>query len=207
MKDYSLYIFDFDMTLFDSMKGVRRCYKKAFAAVGLPFDEEMCSVYVRESIDQTFARYSNAPCKRREFITAFMLESEFCMLDNTTIFPETEHVIKSLMLRGKRLCIASGKGEERIRTILSNYQLGGAFEHIIGFERMLEPKPSPYCLNYIMSQYDLPKEKVCYVGDAMNDMLAAKNAGIDGIYIPRGNTDDAPCIARIDSLKELLDTE
>ena len=67
-----------------------------------------------------------------------------------------------------------------------------------------EPKPSPYCLDYLMSKYDIPKEDVCYVGDAMNDMLAAQNAGIDGIYIPRGNPDDAPCAFRIESLRDLL---
>ena len=204
MKDYRLYIFDFDMTLFDSMKGVKRCYRKAFQAVGFPFDERKCQTYIRESLDHTFERFSNAPCKRREFVSAFVRESESCMVKNTTIFPETESVIKALMLRGKRLCIASGKSEDRIKSILKEYGLCGAFEHVIGYERTLEPKPSPYCLDHLMSKYDIPKEEVCYVGDGMNDMLAARNAGIDGIYIPRGNPDDAPCTFRIESLKELL---
>ena len=204
MKDYRLYIFDFDMTLFDSMKGVKRCYRKAFQAVGFPFDERKCQVYIRESLDHTFERFSNAPCKRREFVAAFVRESESCMVKNTTIFPETESVIKALMLRGKRLCIASGKSEDRIKSILKEYGLCGAFEHVIGYERTLEPKPSPYCLNYLMSKYEIPKEDVCYVGDAMNDMLAAENAGIDGIYIPRGNPDDAPYAFRIETLRDIL---
>ena len=204
MKDYRLYIFDFDMTLFDSMKGVKRCYRKAFQAVGFPFDERKCQIYIRESLDHTFERFSNAPCKRREFVAAFVRESESCMVKNTTIFPETESVIKALMLRGKRLCIASGKSEDRIKSILKEYGLCGAFEHVIGYERTMEPKPSPYCLDYLMSKYDIPMEEVCYVGDAMNDMLAAQNAGIDGIYIPRGNPDDAPCAYRIESLRDLL---
>ena len=204
MKDYTLYIFDFDMTLFDSMKGVKICYRKAFQAVGFPFDERKCQTYIRESIDQTFERFSNAPCKRREFVAAFIRESELSMLHNTQIFPETDHVIKALMLRGKRLCIASGKTEERIKSILKNHGLCGAFEHVIGYERIQEPKPSPYCLNYIISKYDIPKDRICYVGDAMNDMLAARNAGVDGIYIPRGNPDDAPCAFRIETLRDLL---
>ena len=204
MKDYSLYIFDFDMTLFDSMKGVKICYRKAFQAVGFPFDESKCQQYIRESIDHTFERFSNAPCKRREFIAAFIRESETSMLHNTVIFPETDHVIKALMLRGKRLCIASGKSEDRIKSILKNHGLCGAFEHVIGYERTLEPKPSPYCLNYIISKYDIPKDRICYVGDAVNDMKAAQNAGIDGIYIPRGNPEDATCTVKIDSLRDLL---
>ena len=204
MKDYSLYIFDFDMTLFDSMKGVKICYRKAFQAVGFPFDESKCPVYIRESIDHTFERFSSAPCKKREFIAAFIRESETSMLHNTVIFPETDQVIKALMLKGKRLCIASGKSEERIKSILKNHGLCGAFEHVIGYERTLEPKPSPYCLNHIISKYDIPKDRICYVGDAVNDMKAAQNAGIDGIYIPRGNPEDAPCTVKIDSLRDLL---
>lgn len=204
MKDYDLYIFDFDMTLFDSMKGVKRSYGKAFQTVGFPFDEKMCQIYIRESLDQTFARFSDSPCKKREFVSAFILESELSMIGNITIFPETEHVVKSLMLRGKRLCIASGKTEERITTILKNHQMFGAFEFIVGYEKTLEPKPSPYILNYIISKYNIPRDRICYVGDARNDMLAAKAAEIDGIYIPRGNPDDAPYAYRIGSLTELL---
>ena len=204
MKEYRLYIFDFDMTLFDSMKGVKRCYKKAFQAVGFPFDESKCQMYIRESLDHTFERFSNAPCKKREFVSVFIRESENSMTKNTTIFPETEHVIKALMLKGKRLCIASGKSESRIKSILKEYGLCGAFEHIIGYERTMEPKPSPYSLNHLISKYDIPREEICYVGDAMNDMLAAKNADIDGIYIPRGNPDDPPCAYRIETLRDLL---
>ena len=204
MKDYQLYIFDFDMTLFDSMKGVKRCYKKAFEAVGFPFDEKKCQIYIRESIDHTFERFSNAPCKRREFVMAFIRESANSMLKNTVIFPETEGVIKALMLKGKNLCIASGKTEERIKSILKDHGLCGAFEHVIGYERTMEPKPSPYCLEYIISKYSIPKDRICYVGDARNDMLAARNAGVDGIYIPRGNPDDAPCAFRIETLRDLL---
>ena len=204
MKDYQLYIFDFDMTLFDSMKGVKRCYKKAFEAVGFPFDEKKCQIYIRESIDHTFERFSNAPCKRREFVMAFIRESANSMLKNTVIFPETEGVIKALMLKGKNLCIASGKTEERIKSILKDHGLCGAFEHVIGYERTMEPKPSPYCLEYIISKYSISKDRICYVGDARNDMLAARNAGVDGIYIPRGNPDDAPCAFRIETLRDLL---
>lgn len=207
MKDYSLYIFDFDMTLFDTMKGVKRCYRKSFEAVGLPFDEKMCQVYVRESIDHTFARFSDAPCKKREFVMAFILESEKCMLNSTVIYPETDRVIKALMLRGKRLCIVSGKEECRIELILKNHGLRGAFEHIVGYEHTVEPKPSPYAINQVISEYDISREKICYVGDALNDMLAAQNAGIDGIYVPRDNPDDAPCTARIKDLTELLNTD
>jgi phosphoglycolate phosphatase len=205
MKEYDLYIFDFDMTLFDTMKGVRKAYKKAFEAADLPFDENKCQMYIRESIDQTFHRYSDAPCRYREFVAGYINESVRSMADNTVIFPETADVILTLKRRGKDLCIASGKTEERIKQILSQHQLLSCFDHIFGFERMAEPKPSPYCLNWIIGQYDIPKERICYVGDAERDMMAADAAGIDGIFVPRFYDADVHCAFEIKNLREILE--
>ena len=204
MKQYDLYIFDFDMTLFDSFAGVRDAYRKAFSAVGIPLDESMCSQYIRESIDQTFARYSDSPCRFREFVSAFINESQRSMTRNTTIFPESSEVIKTLFRKEKHLCIASSKTEDRIVAILEKHQLLKYFEHIIGYERTLSPKPSPYCLEWCISQYDIPLERICYVGDGAKDMLAAKAAGIDGIQICREDTEDVSSTISIRDLRELL---
>ena len=204
MKQYDLYIFDFDMTLFDSFAGVRNAYRKAFSAVGIPLDESMCSQYIKESIDQTFARYSDSPCMFREFVSAFISESQRSMVNNTTIFPESSEVIKALFKGEKHLCIASGKTEERIIAILEKHQLLGYFEHIIGYERMLFPKPSPYCLNWCISKYDIPLERICYIGDSEKDMLAAEAAGIDGIHICREGDGDVSGKTVIKDLRELL---
>ena len=204
MKQYDLYIFDFDMTLFDSFAGVRKAYCKAFDAVGIPLDESMCVQYVKESIDQTFARFSNSPCKFREFVSAFIKESQISMASNTTIFSESGEVIKTLFRKEKHLCIASCKMEERIIAILEKHQLSRYFEYIIGYEHTLFPKPSPYCLECCISHYDIPLERICYVGDGVKDMIAAKAAGIDGIHICRDGIEDGSCTVSIRDLGELL---
>jgi phosphoglycolate phosphatase len=207
MREYSLYIFDFDMTLYDSLRSVRLCYRKAFAAAGLPFDPKMTTVYIREALDQTFARFSDSANQWDLFKNAFILESEQLMGGYVRMYPETDAVIHTLKLRGKSLCIVSGKLEDRIRSILRRDGLETCFDHIIGFENMKEPKPSPYGIDWTLAQYNgrFSKSETCYVGDAQKDMLSAQAAGVDGIYIPRGNPDGAPCVQRISSLTELLD--
>ena len=204
MKDHSLYIFDFDMTLADSLKPSIACYRKAFEAVGFPFDESQCSEYMKESLNHTFERFSKCTCKLREFVTAFIMESEKEMVKETTLFPEVMDVIRELKGRGKILCIASGKIEYRIRQTLDIYGITQAFDQIIGYESMMEQKPSPYCIDLIMSRYDIPKSEVCFVGDSPNDMQCAKNAGVDAIYIDRGNATKCDCDIIIHDLSELI---
>ncbi len=204
MKDYDLYIFDFDMTLADSLKPSIACYRKAFEAVGFPFDESQCSEYMKESLNHTFGRFSECTCKIREFVTAFIMESEKDMVKETTLFPETLDVIKELHRRGKILCIASGKVEYRIGQTLDLYDIRQYFDQVVGYESMMEHKPSPYCIDLIMSAYDIPKDKACFVGDSPNDMLCAKNAGVGAIYIDRGNATECDCDIVIHDLSELI---
>ena len=56
-----------------------------------------------------------------------------------------------------------------------------------------------------MINYKGDKKDVCYVGDSINDCLAAVNAGIVPILLDRDDEyPDTPYL-RIKSLKELLD--
>ena len=56
-----------------------------------------------------------------------------------------------------------------------------------------------------MIGYKGDKKNVCYVGDSLNDCIAATKAGIVPILLDRNNEySDAPYL-RICSLKELLD--
>ena len=205
MKDYELYIFDFDMTLVDSLKPSIGCYRKAFEVAGFPFDERKCSEYMRESMNQTFGRFSDCTCKLREFVTAFIMESEKDMVESTSFFSESMHVIEELYDRGKILCIASGKTEYRIRQTLDRFGITDHFDQIVGYERMVEQKPSPYCIDLIMGKYDIPRRNACFIGDSPNDMLCAINAGVDAIHIDRGDAIECVCDHRIHDLSELIE--
>ena len=57
-----------------------------------------------------------------------------------------------------------------------------------------------------MLKYEGDKKDVAYVGDAMNDVLAAKAAGVVPILLDRNDEfKDSPEYIRIKSLKELLE--
>lgn len=205
MREYEAYIFDFDMTLFNSLKGVELAYAKAFRAIGAPFNAAECSKYVQEPLDATADRFARSETEKRRFIDSFIAESRASMASRTDPYPETKEVISTLHSRGKGLSIASGKMRERIVAILLRHGLLERFDSIVGYDDVKNHKPAPDGILRSIKEYPwLEKKDICYVGDSPGDMFAAEAAGIDGIYIPRGNAVECPYTFMIQDLRALM---
>lgn len=205
MREYEAYIFDFDMTLFNSLKGVELAYAKAFRSIGIPFNSADCRRYVQEPLDVTAGRFSRSEAEKKRFMDSFIAESRASMASRTDPYPETEEVIGTLHSRGKGLSIASGKMRERIVAILLKHGLLERFDRIVGYEDVKNHKPAPDGLLNALNEYPwLEKKDVCYVGDSPGDMFAADAAGIDGIYVPRGPVAQCPYTFMIRDLRDLM---
>ncbi|MDD4185647.1 MAG: HAD family hydrolase [Candidatus Methanomethylophilaceae archaeon] len=205
MREYEAYIFDFDMTLFNSLKGVELAYAKAFRSIGVPFNVADCRRYVQEPLDVTADRFVRSEAEKKRFIDSFIAESRASMASRTDPYPETEEVIGTLHSRGKGLSIASGKMRERIVAILLKHGLLERFDRIVGYDDVKNHKPAPDGLLNALNEYPwLEKKDVCYVGDSPGDMFAAEGAGIDGIYVPRGPVAECPYTFMIRDLRDLM---
>lgn len=205
MREYEAYIFDFDMTLFDSLKGVELAYAEAFRSAGIPFCVSDCRKYVQEPLDATAGRFFTSEAEKRAFMDAFIAESGSSMVSVTEPYPETGEVIRALYDRGKALSIVSGKKRERITAILLRYGLLNKFDVIVGYDDVKRQKPAPDGLLLVRGEYPrIGDTDMCYVGDSPGDMLAAEAAGMDGIYIPRGPPADCPYTYMIRDLRDLM---
>jgi phosphoglycolate phosphatase len=205
MREYEAYIFDFDMTLFNSLKGVELAYAKAFRSIGVLFNVADCRRYVQEPLDVTADRFVRSEAEKKRFIDSFIAESRASMASRTDPYPETEEVIGTLHSRGKGLSIASGKMRERIVAILLKHGLLERFDRIVGYDDVKNHKPAPDGLLNALNEYPwLEKKDVCYVGDSPGDMFAAEGAGIDGIYVPRGPVAECPYTFMIRDLRDLM---
>ena len=80
------------------------------------------------------------------------------------------------------------------------------FKEIVGNKEAPIPKPNPQPILKAleMLNYQGDKKDVCYVGDSLNDCLAATNAGITPILLDRDNEYPDTKYLRIRSLNELL---
>ena len=207
MKEYKHYIFDFDMTLFDTMQGMKQCYKSAFDAINIGYEEEKIPLFLGEDLRDTYNRYMEDDSHFSCFENAFLMTSEKHMCKNSLIYNDTYATIVQLFRCGKRLSIATGKPKDRVIEILKKHNLDGYFDYICGYGDYSDPKPSPESIEKCIEQTDISREDTVYVGDSDNDMLAAAQAHIDGFRIYRDDIDTYSTInspSTINSLLELL---
>ena len=208
MKGYSLYIFDFDNTLFDTSYGMKAILSRALPSVGMDYDDSMLPRFAGMTMEQIFDECVKAEAKRARFYEEFkrVVHSDVYLVAEP--FPETERALRELQRRGKRIAIASGKYKYKIENLLERHGLSDVPEVVIGYKETRNHKPCPDPVLKAMSYFRIPKSETIYVGDSPHDPIAAKRAGIDSAIVRRNNglsPDGIPCTWTIESLEELLD--
>lgn len=184
--NYGTYIFDFDNTLFDTRGGYEACYRKAFGIFGIVYDPSKYYCYIRTPLHAIFEKhYPGRPCRYREFVAEFMKEAENSVVDTTVPFPETIECIERLADSGKKMAIVSGSPESYISDILDNNDLRSHFGTVIGYENSLRPKPDPYPIDLCLKNLGTRPDGCVYIGDSLDDVTAAKRAGIGKILVDR----------------------
>lgn len=207
MREYSLYLFDFDNTLYDTNEGIREILRHALPMVGVEYDDSMFGEFTGLSMDQVFERYVGDWSLYDRYKDEFMRIVRSDVYMTGTPFPETERVLRELRNRGRRLGIVSGKMSFKIENLMGRDGMLDMIETIVGYGDTERHKPFPDPIELALSRFDVPKEDVLYIGDSPNDSGAAINAGIDCAIINRHNgltPDGLECTYELDSLEGLL---
>lgn len=190
MGKYNAFIFDFDLTLADSTKGIYICYKKCLEHFGyrVPSDEEIFRTIgntIEDSIAILIGRMPDNVLEMRKYYVS--LPDEY-MVKYTEFYPNVLAVLQVLKQAGKKVGIVSTKYRYRI---MSSFENAGSFpiDEIVGGEDVNVFKPDPTGLNLMINRLGVSKEEVLYVGDSYIDAETAKNAGVDFAGVLTGSTD------------------
>ena len=209
MKKYELYLFDFDGTLVDSLDSLIDVFVLSFKAIDVDIDESNVLRYTRIPIEETYEEV-HAPMSRvDEFIKAirYYLNSEE-VLKKTKIYPETKKIINELHDKGVKFGIVTSNNEKHVIDVLKLFDIPPMwFTIIVDSDRVKETKPSPKPILYALEElgYLDKREKVVYVGDAINDVISANSANVDAVLIDRTNEYiDSKEYQRILNLSDLL---
>lgn len=184
-KEYELYVFDLDNTLIDSKAASVKCYQYAFDKVKIPFDKTEVSKYIGESLISTYSRFKNDKTGYKIFEDAFEKEVLRTMAQKAEMFSDSIDCLKKLKSAGKIIALVTNKYKAFIKQVLSKHGIEKLFSCTVGGDETIMKKPAPESLNKVLEKF--PNKKAVYIGDAANDILFAKNAGIDSIYINRDN--------------------
>ena len=208
MREYALYLFDFDNTLFDTRCGIEAILREAMPVLGVEYGPDSFDECLGLTMDQVYDRYMGDDRSRyRDFERSFMSVVMSDAYLGASPFPETARVLESLRARGKRIGVVSGKKAYKIVNLLKANGLDGYPETVVGFDETERHKPFPDPILKGMSFFDVPKDETVYVGDSPNDALAAEAAGVDCVIVDRHNqlsVEGIECTCQVDSLDELI---
>ena len=176
-----LVLFDLDGTLvdsheaiYDSAISVLSQYSKllptkeeVFRSVGLPI-KTLFSQFLGESdIDLAVPEFRN---HLKEFGA-----------DKTKLLPNAVETLEKLKAEDISIGLVSNKQTALANTVLKQQNIDRFFDLVIGSD-LGAPKPSPEMINLAISKFPNTKISVM-VGDRLEDMVAAKWAGIQGVFL------------------------
>ncbi len=103
-------------------------------------------------------------------------------------YSETRTILTELIGKGYRLGVVSNCGRESVHGILSRFNLTHFFEIILARQDMSRLKPHPESLALALQTLSLPPEQVLFVGDSINDILAADKTGMAACFLSCGES-------------------
>ncbi|MDP3990139.1 MAG: HAD family hydrolase [archaeon] len=204
--------FDFWGTLVEN--GIPSPIKQVKNALGirLPFSEyvkRMESAMMTKNFSSLKEAFV-AVCEEFEINPAEYLIDRLIGLWNkswmlATLYEETEEVLAELQ-KDYQIVLVSNTDCVSIKSVFEKFPLKKYFTTIYLSCDLGNIKTDKEFLNTIMADLKIKAEDCIFVGDSiLSDMVAAKNAGIDGILIDRKNSRDyEPKIASLRELKSLL---
>jgi len=194
-------IFDADGVLLDNTEIYIKAYQETGKKLGLkiPSDSEVRKTFGPPWEEMLIKLYGkiNEDMKKTYVEICRKLEPQIKAMDNL------EYVLKKLEIRK---AIATSKSRETLKRQLRN--LIRFFEVIISREDTKKHKPDPEPLSLACKMLCIKPKEAIYVGDAVIDYEAAKNAGTGFVGFISGSASkeefEALNIKFITSLKDLL---
>jgi len=174
-------LFDLDGTLVNSLADLTDALNFMLAAFGknaLTTAEVVLLVGkgVRNLVQRALG--SDAPADIERGLGLFVAFNTAHIADKSSLYPGARELLKALRADDLQLAVISNKQESLSRLILESLGVAGYFEVICGGDTFPEMKPSPMPLLKVIEGLGLMPGQTVMIGDSINDIQAAKQAGI-----------------------------
>ena len=103
-------------------------------------------------------------------------------------YSDTLDVLARLSVYGYRMGIVSNCGAYASGKVLEFFNLAGYFEIILSRDDLLYLKPHPEGLNQALKKFCASAERTLFVGDSLNDILAADRVPMSSCFLSRGES-------------------
>ena len=125
-------------------------------------------------------------------------------------YSDTQHVLARLSAYEYRMGIVSNCGAYAVGKVLKSFKLARYFEIILSRNDVAYLKPDPEGLKLALEKICVPAERTLFVGDSLNDILAAEQVPMPSCFLSSGEslvTGDTADSAtfQISSLSNIID--
>ena len=191
-----LIVFDWDdVFTLGSTQGYYACYHEALVGVGVALDPE-------EEIKRIKAKWGSGHAAQLRYILREQpekvskaierYEEHFfgsTFTDCLQAVPGSQELVRDLAKEYK-LAVATG-GHPKIlkERVLPRFNFPDVFSQIVtiyDIDDISHAKPHPYMLNNILETQNVSPQNAVFVGDAKNDVLMARSAGVKPIVVLTG---------------------
>lgn len=149
-------------------RGARALLERGFAAAGAPLDAEQ------------------APALVQRFIAVYLAR----IADQSAPFPGVVEVLTDLKAAGAKLVVCTNKLTHLSVALLDAVALSPFFEAVIGADLAPAAKPDGRHVAAAIAAAGGDATRAVMIGDSVNDALGARNAGVPGVLVSFGYTED-----------------
>ena len=192
-KIYDYVFFDLDGTLTDSGPGILNGFAYAIKEMGgeVP-DRELLKRFVGPPLKHSFGvilGYSPEDTDKAIKIYRDYYHNKGGLLENT-VYPGIEDLLADLTNAGKKLVVATSKNAFGTNKVLEHFGLKKYFDFVATSDDELRPEKIDV-IRYALKECSVTDPStVVMVGDRENDILAAKELGMDSIGVLYGYGDE-----------------
>lgn len=132
-----------------------------------------------------------------------IFEASYVKVRPTPTTPALKSILALLKEMGLKLGVVTSDSYHSTQYCLRELDVLNLMDALITADRVARPKPAPDSMLHARACFDLPADSFIMVGDSQVDMLFAKNACCQGIYVGKADTLPEGAVAKLKSLDEL----
>ena len=176
-KDFDLYIFDADGTLFDSVYCYVETYHQLFKKYGIAVPRAHIHHHIGMGLDKSLACLCSPEWFSR-YATQFYREGKAYynehFLSAVEAFPGVRALLEYLRADGKKIALATMSAATVVDQYLSRIGGTAVFDFVTTSSDGMRSKPDPDIFLRVLEHFPaIPKERACVIGDSVWDMQAA----------------------------------
>lgn len=177
-------VFDFDGVIINSHDNQRKALKESYKQI-VGNGEPPYDAFFEQSGNSlsNIFKNLNLPLEMISIYNRISLEN----IETIKLHEGIQELLDELCYNRISCYLCTGKDRYRTIKILKKLKIKKYFDMINCSDDVQFPKPNPESLSIIANKFNCEKPNMVMVGDAINDILAAKNFGISSIAVTWGD--------------------